>query len=189
MQQVLFMEEEKRKVKVSSEESLKCQNKMHWERFKAALEGVVDTASHERKSENERSGDVHLSAKKNDAERHPHGADRISSLKRRQRGVGRHDKKLLGNEAPFGAALQIIQNRFIGFGDSFYDVVHFKRPDRICGSFAFVLKLAGLVKIAHNRRGGESCLAQAKRSVMRGGGLGINGLFFDDHSGFLHVSE
>lgn len=56
-------------------------------------------------------------------------------------------------------------------------------------SFAFVLKLAGLVKIAHNRRGGESCLAQAKRSVMRGGGLGINGLFFDDRSGFLHVSE
>lgn len=56
-------------------------------------------------------------------------------------------------------------------------------------SFAFVLKLAGLVKIAHNRRGGESCLAQAKRSVMRGGGFGINGLFFDDRSGFLHVSE
>lgn len=121
--------------------------------------------------------------------RHPHGADRISSLKRRQLGVGRHDKKLLANEAPFGALVQIIQNRFIGFGDGFYDVVHFQRPDRSCGSFPFVLKLAELVKIAHNRRGGEPCLAQAKRSVMRGGGLGINGLFFDDKSGFLHVSE
>jgi len=59
-----FMEEEKRKVKVSSKGSLKRQNKMRLERFKATLEGVVDTASHERRSENERSGDVHLSAKK-----------------------------------------------------------------------------------------------------------------------------
>lgn len=64
-----FMEEEKRKVKVSPKGSLKRQNKMRWERFKAALEGVVDTASHKRRSENERSGDVHLSAKNTSAER------------------------------------------------------------------------------------------------------------------------
>lgn len=110
-------------------------------------------------------------------------------MKRRQLGVSRQDKKLLANEAPFGAVVQIIQNRFIGFADGFYDVVPFKRPDRICGFFCFRPQARRVVKIAHNRRGGESCLAQAKRSVMRGGGLGINGLFFDDHSGFLHVSE
>ena len=32
---------------------------------------------------------------------------------RRHLGVGRHDKKTLGNKATLGAVLQIIQNRFI----------------------------------------------------------------------------
>ena len=37
------------------------------------------------------------------AKRHPHGADRISSLKRgRQLVVGRDDKKFLANEATLG---------------------------------------------------------------------------------------
>ena len=53
-----------------------------------------------------------------------------------QLGVGRHNKTFLANEAPFVAILQIIQNRLIGFGDGFFDMVH----------FPFAFKLIGLVQ-------------------------------------------
>ena len=162
-----FMEEEKRKVKVSPKGSLKRQNKMRWERFKAALEGVVDTASHKRRSENEvamctyQQKTLALNAYYDKwwvlPRGHPHGADRISSVKRRQLGVSRRDKKLLANEAPFGAVVQIIQNRFIGFADGFYDVVHFKRPDRICGFFCFRPQA---------RRAGKDSTQPPRRGVM-----------------------
>ena len=48
------------------------------------------------------------------------------------------------NKAMLGD-VQIIQNRLIGFSDRFFDVVHFQRPDRICGSFPSTFKLIGLV--------------------------------------------
>ena len=59
-------------------------------------------------------------------------------------GFGRHNKKFLANEAPFVAIVQIIQNRLIGFGDGFFDTVHFR----------FALKLTGLVEIAPTPRRG-----------------------------------
>ena len=55
-----------------------------------------------------------------------------------QLGVGRHNKKFLANEVPFVAIMQIIQNRLIGFGDWFFDYVH----------FPFAFKLIGFVEMA-----------------------------------------
>ena len=99
--------------------------------------------------------------------------ERISSLTRgRQLGVDRHDKKLLANEARLRSVVQIMQNRFIGFGDGFFDVIHFQWPDWVCRSFPSTLKLAVLVEIAHNRSGGgKPFFAQANRSV--GGSRGM----------------
>lgn len=51
--------------------------------------------------------------------------------------------------------MQMIQNRFIGFGDGFFNVVDFQRPDRISGSFPPAFKLAGLVETADSRIGGK----------------------------------
>ena len=82
-------------------------------------------------------------------------ADRISSLKRRKLGAGKHDKQLFANEATFEPIVQILQNRFTGFDDVFFDVLDFQRPDWICGSFPSAFKLAGLVEIAHSCIGGE----------------------------------
>ena len=81
--------------------------------------------------------------------------------------------------------MQIIQNRFIGFGDGFFDVIYFQRPDRFCGSFPSALKLAWLVKKVHNLGGGEPLFARANRSVLGSRGFGINSFLFDGRSRFL----
>ena len=81
--------------------------------------------------------------------------------------------------------VQIIQNRFIGFGDGFFDVIYFQRPDRFCGSFPSALKLAWLVKKVHNLGGGEPLFARANRSVLGSRGFGINSFLFDGRSRFL----
>ena len=92
-------------------------------------------------------------------EQYPHGIDRVPHGGR----GGRVGDKAVGaamrevaaqcwqaqqvplNKAMLGDVVQIIQNRLIGFSDGFFDVVHFQRPDRICGSFPSTFKLTGLV--------------------------------------------
>ena len=82
------------------------------------------------------------------------------------------------NKGTLGPILQIIQNRLIGLGDVFFDVVHFQRSYQICGSFPSAFKFAGLVQIVHNRRRGEPFFSHRDRSVVRSRRLGINGFFF-----------
>ena len=82
------------------------------------------------------------------------------------------------NKATLGAVMQIIQNRFVGFDDVFFFyVVHFQRPDRICGPFPSTFKLTRFVEIKNNRRGGDPFFTHANRTVVRSRVFEVNGLF------------
>ena len=60
--------------------------------------------------------------------------------------------------------------------------MHFQRPDRICGPFPSTFKLARVVEIKNNRRGGDQFFTHANRPVVRIRMFEINGLFFDSFS-------
>ena len=85
-----------------------------------------------------------------------------------------------------GSGVQIIQNRFIGFGNNcFSDVIHFQRPGPICLSFLSSFKLPRLVEIVCNHCLGEPFFAQSNRTVVWSHRLRINGLFFGGFSRLL----
>ena len=79
--------------------------------------------------------------------------NRISSMKRWQLDVGSNDKRLSVHEAMFWPIMQI--THFFGFGDRFFNVEDFKRPDWICGSFSSAFQVTGLLATPHNCIGGE----------------------------------
>ena len=110
---------------------------------------------------------------------------RAAVLKWGQFGVGTQDKQLLMNETALATIVQINQHRFFGFGDCFFSVAHFQRPDWICGSFPFAFKLARLVEIAHNHIRGQPFSVNANGSVTRSRGMGIKRLFFGGLNGFF----
>lgn len=140
------MEDETGKAKASSKGSSKSQNKLKWKRYKAALEGGLDTVTNRGISIRKNSAVMCTYEQKNKHWVLLDGIhNRISSMKQWQPGVGSNDKRLFVHEAMFWAIMQITQKQFSGFGDRFFNVEDFKRPNRICGSFSSAFQLTGLL--------------------------------------------
>lgn len=150
-----FMEDETGKAKASSKGSSKSQNKLKWKRYKAALEGGLDTVTNRGISIRKNSAVMCTFEQKNKRWGLLDGIHNRKSMKRWQLSVGSNDKRLSVHEAMFWPIMQITQRQFFGFGDRFFNVEDFKRPDWICGSFSSAFQLTGLLATPHNCIGGE----------------------------------
>ena len=173
-----FIEEpEGEKKKFSTKGMPKKQNEITWQRFKSALDGSKDMATNRGfrmrdgqmvTYEQQKLGLSSYYEKRwvlpDGIHTEPYRISHLVSVGRRENGIGRDNQQFFADKDALGAIAQIVDNWFIWFPYSFFDLVNFQRPDWICGPFRPTFKFTRLEQIPDIHARGELFFVNSNRS-------------------------